>query len=285
MNSNEITPEQMQNLERAKEQYLARRAEAKEAPLPAGLYDTLADVSAPFQRVQKRKCVDCGEEFEAIGLTAYCDPCGICADAQAALPPVKAMDSSWPRLHAEKLHELHGPAFDMAQKLAPRLFGNRLLVLAGDRGRGKTQIATFMAYHRLTRGHDSGIYSRAFDMVRLCSGYDSEARKALKAFQTVPFLCVDECHRVDPKQVHILEAVLDERYANKRPAMVIGNWMTEAGMLSGETVSGERLNGLGPTIMDRINEHTNNRTGGVVWCRWRSYRTPSSGTDAGEKQL
>ena len=31
-------------------------------------------------------------------------------------------------------------------------------------------------------------------------------------------------------------------------------------------------NGLGETIMDRINEHQKHKTGGVVWCRWNSYR-------------
>jgi len=244
-----------------------------ESPIVTG---PLAAELGPFvkamERRAERKCADCGAIFEAVGLTAYCDPCGIKVDEAAATPPVRKLDSSWPRLHAEKLASLHGPALAMAEKLAPKLFGNRLLVLAGDRGRGKTQIATFIAYHRMIKGHDCGIYTRAYDMHRLCSGFDIDSRKSLLAFQRVPFLAIDEMHRVEPKHLHVIESVLDERYANKRPTMAIGNWMTEVGMLAGETVSGERLNGLGPTIMDRINEHTANRTGGVVWCRWESYR-------------
>ncbi len=245
---------------------------AVEASEPFPLMSALAPTIALLEKVTLRNCRECGAEFEAVGFTAFCDPCGIKVDEQAALPPVRKLDSSWPKLHSEKLADLHGPALAMAEKLAPKLFGNRLLVLAGDRGRGKTQIATFLAYHRLTKGHDCGIYSRAYDMTRLCSGYDLDSRKSLLAFQKVPFLCIDEAHRIEPKQIQVLESVLDARYANKRPTMLIGNWMTEKGMQESETISGEKLHGLGPTIMDRINEHTKNRTGGVVWCRWASYR-------------
>lgn len=237
------------------------------------LMAALAPAVAVLERVTLRKCADCGEEFKAVGLTAYCDPCGIKVDELASLPPVRKLDSTWPKLHADKLQSLHGPAFAMAEKLAPKLFGNRLLVLAGDRGRGKTQIATFIAYYRLTKGHDSGIYARAFDMIRSCSAFGDDARRALLAFQRVPFLCVDECHRVEAKQIQVLESIFDARYAAKRPTMLIGNWMTPEGMEHGEDVSGQKLHGIGPTMMDRINEHTTNRTGGVVWCKWDSYRT------------
>jgi DNA replication protein DnaC len=161
----------------------------------------------------------------------------------------------------------------MAHELAPKLFGNRLMVLAGDRGRGKTQIVTFIAYHRMTKGHDSGIYTRLFDMARMCDGYSSEAKKALSAFQRVPFLCVDEAHRLEPGQIQTVESILDARYANKRPTVIIGNWLTIEGVKDGEEVSGQKLRGLGPTLMDRVNEHKANQTGGVVWCRWESYRT------------
>ena len=217
-----------------------------------------------------RKCADCGDEFEAVGFQGYCDACSIKVDERAAQPPVRKLDSSWPRLHAGKLDEMTGPGKAMAQKLAPRIFGNRLLVLAGDRGRGKTQIAAFIAYHRLTKGHDSGVYIRAFDLLTAIAGHDKQAR--LSAFQRVPFLCIDEVHTVEAKHLPVLESIIDDRYGNRRPTMLIGNWMTPEGICSGETVNGRRINGLGETIMDRLNEHTKHKTGGVVWCRWNSYR-------------
>jgi DNA replication protein DnaC len=225
-----------------------------------------------LERIETKRCAECGATFEAVGFQGYCIPCGILIDEKSSRPPLRKLDSSWPKLHADKLDSLTGPSADMAQRLAPRLFGNRLLVLAGDRGRGKTQIATYLAYHRMTKGHDSGIYQRAFDACRMCDGYDIEARRALIAFQKVPFLCLDECHRIEARRIGVLESILDARYANKRPTVIIGNWMTAQGIEHGEEVSGQKHNGLGPTIMDRINEHTKNRTGGVVWCKWASYR-------------
>lgn len=236
------------------------------------LMAALAPALTLLEKVTLRNCRDCGAEFEAVGFTAFCDPCGIKVDKQAALPPVRKLDSTWPKLHAEKLDALHGPALAMAERLAPKLFGNRLLVLAGDRGRGKTQIATFVAYHRMTKGHDCGIYTRTYDMTRMAGGFDADSRKALRAFQKVPFLCIDEAHRIEPKQIQVLESILDERYANKRPTIVIGNWLTDAGIRDGEEISGQKLFGVGPTLMDRINEHKHNHTGGIVWCKWGSYR-------------
>ncbi len=252
-----------------------------ESPLGKSATAMPDDVFAAYEAVKQRTCAGCGKEFEAVGLTALCDPCGLGVDEAASKPPARKLDSTWPKLHADKLDAMipctctgkDRCATCMAEDLAPRLFGNRLLVLGGDRGRGKTQIATFIAYHRLTKGHDSGIYSRAFDMTRMCDGYSQEARRAMVDFQRVPFLCVDECHRIEPRQIQIVESILDARYANKRPTMLIGNWMTVEGMENGEEVSGQKLHGLGPTLMDRINEHTHNKTGGVVWCRWESYRT------------
>lgn len=223
-----------------------------------------------LERRHLRKCAECGDEFEAVGLQGYCDTCSIRVDERAAAPPIRKLDSSWPRLHAGKLDAMTGPSRTMAEKLAPRLFGNRFLVLAGDRGRGKTQIATFIAYSRLVKGHDSGVYVRCYDLVTNVSGLDK--RERLTAYQRVPFLCIDEVHTCEAKNLPVLESILDDRYANRRPTMLIGNWLTQEGIQAGETVNGRKINGLGETIMDRINEHTANKTGGVVWCRWASYR-------------
>lgn len=230
-------------------------------------------MSGMLQRLEartERKCATCGETFEAVGFQGYCDVCSIAIDEAAAKPPMRKFDSTWPRLHVDKIPEMVGPSLQMAKRLADRMYGNRMLILAGDRGRGKTQIAAYIAYHRMSKGHDSGLYFRAYDACNSIVGHDREAK--LLAFQKVPFLVLDEAHKIEAKLQVTLESIIDARYSNKKPTVVIGNWMTEKGIQSGEIVGEQRLFGLGPTLMDRINEHQANRTGGVVWCRWGSYR-------------
>lgn len=258
------------NIHQQAGEMIARNPHLLEPAIPTSPARPPDDLLRRLEARCRRKCADCGQDYEAVGLQGYCDTCSIKIDDAAALPPPRKMDSSWPRLHAEKVLHLTGKGREMAEKLAPRIFGNRLCVLAGDRGRGKTQIATYFAYHRMMKGHDSGVYARAYDAVNSIVGLDREKR--LSAFQRVPFLCLDEAHRVEARRLPELESIVDARYANKRPTIIIGNWMTPEGVEHGECVSGQQLHGLGPTLMDRINEHTANRTGGVVWCRWESYR-------------
>jgi len=219
-----------------------------------------------LERPATRVCVGCGASFDAVGLQAFCEPCGLQIDALAKMPPLRKMDSSWPRLHVEKLGSLSGPALEMAERLAPKMRGGRLAVLAGDRGRGKTQIATYAAFDRIKRGFDSGAYWRAYDACLSVVGHDREAK--LSAFQRLPFLCLDECHRIERDKLAVLESILDARYAGMKPTLLIGNWLTAAGVMNGESVSGQQLHGLGQTIIDRINE-----TGGIIFCKWPSYRT------------
>ena len=76
------------------------------------------------------------------------------------------------------------------------MFGNRGLYLGlatGDGGQTRLQRSSLILGSASNR---SGIYRRF--LVRLCSGYDKGAIKSLQAFQRVPFLCIDEAHRVDP---------------------------------------------------------------------------------------
>ena len=227
-------------------------------------FDRLAKV---FSAVSIRPCRKCGKDFEAIGLTAFCDTCDDIVTQQRSKPQPVALDASWPRLQSGKLSEMIGPGLAMAQKLAPRLNSPRTVVIAGDRGRGKTQIATFCASQRGAEGKDSGLYTRAFDMAENVVGVDRDTR--LERWQKTPFLVIDECHRLESKHLPVLESVVDARYSNRKTTLIIGNWMTDEGVQNGETVNGQLLHGVGPTIMDRVNE-----TGGIVWCRWDSYRTP-----------
>lgn len=215
-----------------------------------------------------RTCHGCGEEFMGRGLIAFCTACGIRKSDEPN--PVYHLGDSWPRLHAGKVANLTGRAATLAVTLSERMDSGRLCVLSGDRGRGKTQIATYIAWKRGQNGKRCGLYTRAFDMCESIIGFDREEKMA--RFQRAAFLVVDECHRLEPKHLVTLESIIDDRYANQRSTIIIGNWVTEAGIQNGEIVDGVRLFGLGPSLADRIAEHKANKTGGIVWCRWDSYR-------------
>lgn len=159
----------------------------------------------------------------------------------------------------------------MAEKLAPKLVGGRLCVLAGQRGTGKTQIAAFTADWRARNGYRPGLYTRAFDLCASVVGFDREAK--LEKLQKTPFLVIDELHRMEAKDLPLIESVVDDRYGNDRATLCIGNWISLDGLHLGETVDGEKLTGLGSSLFSRIQEHQRDRTGGVVWCKWQSYRT------------
>lgn len=244
-----------------------------DAAMPVPAPDRPVDWSrlhALFTATSRRKCVACGEEFDAVGLTAYCDPCGM-LPAEAPRPAVRTPDASWPRRHLERIATMTGPAYERAVKLAPKIVGAKLCVLAGNRGMGKTQIATYVAWWRGQHGHGPGLYSRAFDMVQDVIGYDRDVK--LARYQNAEFLTLDEVHRSRPADMPLLESVVDDRYSNNRATILIGNWLTIEGIHKGQEIDGEQCNGIGSSLFHRLQEHQRDKSGGVVWCNWQSYRS------------
>jgi len=238
------------------------------------------DFSAALRKMEattSRKCAKCGEMFQARGLVAFCTPCGL-RPFEEKPRTIFAPDASWPSRHLARLEQMHGRGAEIARRIAPAWsVGGRLLVLAGDRGRGKTQIAVYMAHWRGQNGYRPGVYARAFDACSSVVGFDREAK--LLRFQSAPFLVLDECHRITEAHLPVLESIVDERYANERATVLIGNWSTEAGQQYGELApGGERVAGLGSSLISRLNEMAMTGTGGTVWCRpdgaqdWPNYR-------------
>jgi hypothetical protein len=226
------------------------------------------DALARLERIVTRPCAKCGESFEARGLVAFCAVCGMLpADSENTVRP---LGESWPRKQIAKLANMVGRGAAMAFELAPKMVGSRLCILAGNRGLGKTQIATYVAHWRGQNGYSPGFYSLAFDMANRVIGFDRDEK--LKDYHRPAFLVLDECHRLDSKDLPLLESVVDYRYRNEKPTMLIGNWITLQGIHKGEEVDGEKLTGVGSSLFSRIQEHQRDKTGGVVWCKWDSYR-------------
>ena len=241
--------------------------------------DLQAGVTRSFDRILKlleapespRQCGECGNSFMAPGVVGLCDACAMERDKPKV--EVYELGDGWPKIQAGKINTpgaLHGKGLAMAEKLAPKMLGNRLLILAGDRGRGKTQIAVYCAWYRGQHSLVPGLYTRAYDMLESIIGFDREEK--LDRYQRTPFLVVDECHRSDPKHLPLLESIVDDRYSNGKSTILIGNWSTMEAIQKGEEIDGEKLHGLGSSLTSRLNEHQANKTGGVVWCNWGSYR-------------
>jgi DNA replication protein DnaC len=178
--------------------------------------------------------------------------------------------SSWPSKHLRRIPTMHGRSLVLAQKLAPKITEPRFFVMAGGRGVGKTQVATYLAHSRAKRGFSSGIYTRARDMIAAIVGFDREEK--LRKYQRASFLIIDECHRIQPADIPTLESIVDDRYANERTTGMIGNWQSVDGIHLGENIENEQLSGIGSSLFNRLQEHQRDGTGGVVWCKWESYR-------------
>lgn len=225
-----------------------------------------------FTRTTKRQCAGCGHEFQALGLTAFCDDCGSRAPKPKAIT-IRDLGDSWPERHRQKLAAMAGQGLAKAKELLPRALDGGMIVLTGDRGRGKTQIATWLAWQRGQLGKAPGRYAKAFDLFSdvkaswAKSSSDSET-KVMDRYKQAAFLALDECHERGETdwENRTLRNVLDHRYDAMLPTVILGNWA------KAEDIGAS----LGASITDRISE-----TGGIVWCRWKSYRVAAATRQSG----
>jgi hypothetical protein len=230
------------------------------------------DIAAPFldslTARHRRTCQRCKKPFNAVGFLILCEVCEGLPDSPPE-PIRRELGESWPERHRAQLASLHGPGLIKAQALLPLVReGDSMLVLAGDRGRGKTQIATWLAWQRGQNGLKPGIYAKAFDIftdVKNTWSKQSTGSEAgvLDRYKKAAFLAIDECHERGETdwENRTFRNVLDHRYDACLPTVIIGNWR-EAGQVR---------DSLGASIVDRISE-----TGGIVFCDWPSYRMQPS---------
>lgn len=229
------------------------------------LQSALKPFANALERSTIRPCRRCSSPFTATGFVTLCEVC-------ESLPPepkavlVRELGESWPERHRAKLAAMQGPGLAKAQSLLPMALdgSGSMLVLTGDRGRGKSQIATWLAWQRGRKGQKPGIYAKAFDLfsdvkATWAKGAAESETKIMDRYKSAPFLALDECHERSESdwENRTLRNVLDHRYDACLPTVILGNW------LQLDDISAS----LGASITDRITE-----TGGVVWCKWESYR-------------
>jgi DNA replication protein DnaC len=192
-------------------------------------------------------------------------------------PPHSEIDAileqrGFPARHRARLREgLHGPGLEKAKELLPKIIGgNCLLLLIGDRGPGKTQIATWWAAERVRAGKFAGWYRKTVDLISEIKVTWNAGGKSigteddiLKKYRSAAFLVLDEFHERGSSEweARTLTNIIDHRYDSMRATVLIAN-MTAA----------QAQAQIHPSILSRAEE-----TGGVVRCDWASYRQDGMG--------
>lgn len=140
-----------------------------------------------------------------------------------------------------------------------------LVLLHGDRGRGKTQLAACLCWLAAKQFIECR-YLTALDFflaMRAHFGSNDSERDYLRGFydgRDVPgLLVIDEVHERGGSEWEdrMLTHLIDKRYALRLDTILITNENPKSAAKS-----------LGASIMDRLRE-----TGGLIECNWPSYRT------------
>ena len=179
------------------------------------------------------------------------------------------------RLHIQGLEVMHGEGLGKAHKLAPLVTENFVLILCGDRGRGKTQISTYLAaqieVNRSRIGWEHKTHARApryfcaHDLMQAIRGEFSVIReqcqqsiRTLAQASSCSLLVIDEFSELTGSDYNkrTLTNLIDRRYRAMLPTIIISN--TDPKNIAGE---------VGRSTYDRASE-----SGGIVECNWTSYR-------------
>lgn len=209
----------------------------------------------------ERKCSQCGETFIGFGVS-LCDPCQT-RRREAEISKGKAameFHNSFPARAKRDTASMTGPSLAKAKTLLPLLKNGSgpVLILLGDRGTGKTVMATWMAGML-----GFGCYTKAFDLFAdIKKTYAANAKttedQVLRRYYQAGFLVIDEAQERKESEWEntILTNLIDKRYDALKPTVIIANLKEEA------------LNGcLGASILSRAQR----TAGGLVVCDWPAY--------------
>ncbi|GAA5497627.1 hypothetical protein Rhal01_03823 [Rubritalea halochordaticola] len=175
------------------------------------------------------------------------------------------MEHRFPLRHIAALEQQGGASHEKMLSLSDRVAaGDALLILCGDRGGGKTQMATWWAHQRQRAGHPCGWYYKAHDLLELIrQQYEGgqtavDARKTLERTRRTGYLVIDEFSELAGSEWErrTLTNLVDHRYDALKTTVIITNHPPQ-----------DIPAALGRSIWSRAEE-----TGGVVCCDWGSYR-------------
>lgn len=148
-------------------------------------------------------------------------------------------------------------------QLAERIRDSResLILLHGDRGTGKTQLAADLCWFQISVG-GTAQYTTAADMFRQIresfrDGGEGESA-CIRRFAAPRLLVIDEAHERGHTDFEdrTLVSIIDKRYGDMRHTLIVTNEKPEKAAQT-----------LGPSVWSRMNE-----TGGLVHANWTNYR-------------
>jgi DNA replication protein DnaC len=170
----------------------------------------------------------------------------------------------WPARAIADLELFKDAPLRMVRAIQKKLEANRgTFAILGDRGRGKTVMAVWLAEQRRLRGQSPGMYVRSHDLfATIRRAWHPQSLEdewtVLERYRKAPFLVIDEFQERSESEWEnrTLVNIVDHRHANILPTVLIANLTAEA---FGKSV--------GASMVDRIGQ-----TGGMVECGWGSLR-------------
>jgi DNA replication protein DnaC len=177
---------------------------------------------------------------------------------------IQDWSEEWPVRAVADLKVFQGDPLRMVRAIQKRLEADRgTFAILGDRGRGKTVMAVWLAEQRRQRGQSPGVYVRSHDLfatIRRAWHPQSQEDEwtVLERYRKAPFLVIDEFQERSESEWEnrTLVNIVDHRHANILPTVLIANLTAEAFGKS-----------IGASMVDRIGQ-----TGGMVECGWESLR-------------
>jgi DNA replication protein DnaC len=164
--------------------------------------------------------------------------------------------------HAQLSGRVNHKWLAACKRLCASVGKGQIVMLSGDRGRGKTLMAMDVIVEACNQGHPS-LYAEAMSIfIDLRDSYRSNSKlteRGVVAAHVKPSLLVIDAMEERGETAwedRILNHIIDKRYAAMRDTILISNLPPD-----------EFDAALGPSIVSRANE-----SGGTVVCDWESFR-------------
>jgi DNA replication protein DnaC len=226
--------------------------------------------------VHDATCCICGQKYNG-DLWTYCDACNakerereqaeqseknrVAQMGKIDTAPIRVFPKTFPLRASDDATRMCGPAFKKAQEILPMIRNSNqgvILLVLGDRGTGKTVMATWLAGQL-----GCGLYIKAADLFEsLRTTYikkpETSEHTILAKYRKTRLLVIDEIQerKESDWEQSILNNIIDHRYDDYLPTLIIANLKPNAIDAC-----------LGASIISRCK-----RTGGgIIECNWRPY--------------